>query len=165
MNARRIKVSLSPSGIDAAIKELNAYTKWIDSKTKLLAQRCAEAGLNVASVGFSGAMYDGINDVVVTVEETEKGYKILASGQAVCFIEFGAGVHYNPSDPYPMPRPSGVVGIGEYGAGQGQNDRWVYRSGDGYVVTHGNPAAMPMYHAQKEIRERLLKIAREVFAK
>ena len=163
---KTIHVDLSVNGISRAIKELEQYAKWVEEKTKELTQRCADIGLQVASVGFAGAMYDGTNDVVVTVEPTENGYKVVASGEAVCFIEFGAGVYYNGAEPYPIPRPAGVVGIGQFGAGQGTNDRWVYRDygSNQYVVTHGNPAAMPMYNASKEIEARLASIAKEVFA-
>ena len=37
----------------------------------------------------------------VDVEPIDGGYAIVAKGQAVAFIEFGAGVYHNPSEPYP----------------------------------------------------------------
>lgn len=162
---KTIRMRLDNKSIDNAIKQIEAYKKWVEDKTKVLCRKCADLGLTVASANFSGAYYDGTNDVSVTVEQTEKGYKILASGEAVCFIEFGAGVHYNGAEPYPIPRPEGIVGIGAYGEGQGAHDGWYYLDGNEKQYTHGNPAAMPMYNAQKSIKETLTQIATEVFAK
>ena len=113
---------------------------------------------------FSRSFYDGEKDVSVSVEPIENGWKIVASGQAVCFIEFGAGVYFNGAEPYPEPRPSGVVGIGEYGQGKGKRDMWgYYDSGGNLVLTHGTPAAMPMHHAGRVMEQEIDRIAREVF--
>ena len=55
----------------------------------------ARIGMQEASVRFSTAQYDGTNDSNVTIEKTQNGYNVVANGNAVAFIEFGAGVHYN----------------------------------------------------------------------
>ena len=158
--------ALDARSIERAIRELEDYKEWVAQKTELLCRKCADLGFTVASANFSGAFYGmGNNDVSVTLEPTNKGFKILASGESVCFIEFGAGVYYNGVEPYPMERPAGVVGIGEFGAGHGKQDGWFYTDENGEKqYTHGNPAAMPMYNAQKTIREMLTQIAKEVFA-
>ena len=135
----------------------------------------AEIGVREASVIFLSAQYDGVNDSDVSAENTENGWKIIANGKAVCFIEFGAGVYHNSTEPYPLPRPAGVVKIGEYGKGQGKKQGWAYYGepgssgkyigGDGNLIfTRGNPAAMPMYYAGEEIKNKVLSIAREVFS-
>ena len=85
-----------------------------------------------------------------------------AEGDAVCFIEFGAGVHHNGKEPYPN-RPKEVAKIGEYGKGRGKRDTWVYIDEDGKHFTHGNPAAMPMWFATKEMEMSVERIVREVF--
>jgi hypothetical protein len=111
-------------------------------------------------------MYDGVNDSEVTLKIIENGYQIVAEGHAVAFIEFGAGVYYNPSEPYPNPRPDGIVGIGEYGKGYGKRQAWGFKNeSDELVITHGNPAAMPMWYASEEMRNSILQIARRVFGK
>ena len=164
MATRKIVFSLSESSIAAAIKELREYQKWVESKTEILMERLAMIGAKEASVRFASAIYDGDNDVVVDVERIPNGWKITASGEAVCFIEFGAGVYYNGSEPYPNPRPGGVSGIGEYGQGKGKQNTWgYYDSGNKLHLTHGNPAAMPMYYASVEIERAIRSIAREVF--
>jgi hypothetical protein len=109
-------------------------------------------------------MYDGTNDVSVKLDETNNGYVIVADGNAVAFIEFGAGVYHNTSEPYPNPRPQGIVGIGEYGKGMGKRKAWGYKDeNDTLVITRGNPAAMPMWYASEEIKKSVLRVAKEVF--
>ena len=162
--AKVIKMELSVSSIEDAINQLKAYRDSIETKKRRLLQELGEIGVREASVRFTTAMYDGINDSSVSLESTSDGYVIVAEGHAVAFIEFGAGVYHNTGDPYPNKRPSGIVGIGEYGKGHGKRQAWGYRDDSGeLVITHGNPAAMPMWYASEEMRSKILKIAREVF--
>ena len=164
MAKKVIKTTLSADSLDKAIKELRAYRKWVEQKSKELAERLAILGAYEATVRFSGAYYDGDNDVQVRVDPIPNGYKIVAQGNAVFFIEFGAGVYFNGNEPYPVPRPPGIVDIGEYGDGKGKQDVWGYYDGAGdLILTHGNPAAMPMYHATREIEDSVRQIAKEVF--
>lgn len=160
----KITVALSEKSINAAIKQLTRYKKWVAEKTALLLERLALIGAHEASVRFTTAMYDGVNDSDVSVDIQGDKAVISAQGQAVCFIEFGAGVYHNPGEPYPLPRPDGIVGIGEYGKGKGKRQAWGYYGESGeLVITKGNPAAMPMWNALKEMEHEVLRIAREVF--
>ena len=157
-------MQLSENSIKDAIRQLAEYKAWIEKKTALLAEKLALIGAREASIRFTTAMYDGNNDVNVTVGPIENGWAIKARGEAVCFIEFGAGVYHNPSEPYPNPRPDGVVGIGEYGKGHGKQKAWgFYDDADQLVITRGTPAAMPMYYAEKEMEDQISQIAMEVF--
>jgi hypothetical protein len=157
-------MSLSTSSIEAAKKELRQFQNSLEQKKNKLLERLANIGLREASVRFTTAMYDGVNDSHVTLMATNNGYVIVAEGRAVAFIEFGAGVYHNPGEPYPDPRPAGIVGIGEYGKGYGKRQTWVFRDEAGEkVFTHGNPAAMPMWYASEEMRSKITQIAREVF--
>lgn len=161
-----IKMSLSTKSIGQALNELKAYRNSIESREKELLEELANIGVREASVRFTTAMYDGVNDSEVTLETIENGYRIVAEGKAVAFIEFGAGVYHNPTEPYPNPRPDGIVGIGEYGKGYGKRQAWGFKDESGeLVITHGNPAAMPMWYASEEMRNSILKIARGVFGK
>ena len=156
---------MSTSSIKNAIKELKAFRDSLEEKKDKLLEELAKIGLQEAQVRFTGAMYDGVNDVDVSLKSVENGYAIMAEGQAVAFIEFGAGVYYNPMGPYyPLEKPEGIVGIGEYGKGYGKRKAWGYRDESGELhVTHGNPAAMPMWYASEEMRNSILQIARRVF--
>lgn len=162
---KTIDMKLDEQSIGQTIKELQRYKKWTDAKTKQLCERLSIIGAKEASIRFTTAIYDGNNDVSVSVEPTDKGYAIVASGQAVAFIEFGTGVYFNPGEPYPEPRPTGIVGIGKYGKGYGKRNAWgFYSDGGSKVITHGNPAAMPMWYATEEMRQKISEIAKDVFA-
>lgn len=159
-----IQMNLSVSSIENAIKEVKAFRDSLDQKKDRLLEELANIGVREASVRFTTAMYDGVNDSHVTLETISNGYTIVAEGRAVAFIEFGAGVYHNSGEPYPDPRPDGIVGIGEYGKGYGKRKAWGFRNEAGELtITHGNPAAMPMWYASEEMRGKIAKIAEEVF--
>lgn len=164
MAKKIIKMNLNPKSIDNAIRELRAYNTSLNAKKDELLKRLAYIGVKEASVRFTTAIYDGVNDVTVQLDKNVDGYCITAKGKAVAFIEFGAGVYHNPGEPYPDPRPEGIVGIGEYGEGHGKRQAWGYRDESGEVViTRGNPAAMPMWYASEEMRSAVAEIFKEVF--
>jgi hypothetical protein len=157
-------MSLNTKSINNAIYELKVYKAWINAKKDELLKRLASIGVKEASVRFTTAIYDGVNDVSVQLDRTVDGYCITAKGKAVAFIEFGAGVYHNPGEPYPDPRPEGIVGIGEYGKGHGKRQAWGYKDEAGeLVITRGNPAAMPMWYASEEMRSAVAQIFKEVF--
>ena len=161
---RVITMGLSSKSISQAIRELKSFRDSLEAKTKVFLEELAHIGVKEASVRFTTAMYDGVNDSSVTLKPIDSGYCIVAEGKAVAFIEFGAGVYHNPGEPYPNPRPDGIVGIGEYGKGYGKRQAWGFRNEDGeLVITHGTPAAMPMWYASEEIKNSVLKVAKEVF--
>ena len=156
-------MTLGAGSVDKAIKELREYQTWVEQKTATLTERLAAVGAMEATVRFSRAHYDGDKDASVSVEPIPNGWKIVASGQDVCFIEFGAGVYFNGSEPYPD-RPSEVAKIGEYGAGHGRQNTWGFYNDSGeLVLTHGTPAAMPMLHASRVMQQEVERIAREAF--
>ena len=171
---------LNPAEIKKAAQEIEAYKIWVQRRTREIAERLSLIGIQEASIRFSGAMYDGTNDVYVRTEEISISdtyvFTIYAEGHAVCFIEFGAGVYYNSAE-YPLTKPEGVVNIGEYGKGHGRQSKWAYYGEPGsngitynstkgqVVITHGNPAAMPMYYASVEMKRQVLSIAKEVFGR
>ena len=157
---KKISLSLDEKSITAAIKEVEKYKAWVQKKTEQLCERLALIGAKEASVRFTTAMYDGNNDVEVTVSPNKNGWMITA--KAVAFIEFGSGVYHNTAEPYPNPRPEGIVGIGEYGKGYGKRRGWVYYDENkNKVFTRGNPAAMPMWYASQEILNSVTQIAKE----
>lgn len=172
--SKTIRFKLDARSINNAIKEIEAYKRKLSQIRMTICENLARIGMQEASVRFASAQYDGVNDSEVTIEATDKGYNVIASGNAVAFIEFGTGVHYNPGGgSYPIAKPSGVSPIGGYGKGKGKQDAWQYQgdagtngvpSQDGKVVTtHGNPAQMPMYHALTAMQDEVERIVREAF--
>ena len=165
MAKKVIEFGLNVRDIDRAIKELKAYRDSLEAKKNKFLEELANIGVREASFRFTTAIYDGVNDSSVTLEPITDGYRILAEGKAVAFIEFGSGVYHNPGEPYPNPRPEGIVGIGEYGHGYGKRPAWGFKNENGeLVITRGNPAAMPMWYASEEMRNAIEEIARKVFS-
>lgn len=151
---------LSSKSIQAAIKELRKYKKWIADKERELRIRLAARGATVASIQFARAIYSGTNDVSVRVDDTGTVAVIYAEGSAVAFIEFGSGATYGYG--HPMNSELGT-GAGTYPDGKGHwndpNGWWFGHS----EHTFGNPPAMAMLKARDLIVEELTQIAREVF--
>lgn len=162
--AKVIRLSLSSKSISEAVKELEEFKKTLAVKQQKMLEKLGEIGVKEASLRFTTAMYDGTNDSSVELRPIDKGYAIVATGRAVAFIEFGAGVYHNPGEPYPNPRPEGIVGIGEYGQGYGKRKAWGFRDDSGeLVITRGNPAAMPLWYGSEEMKKKILQVAKEVF--
>ena len=155
-----IKVELTGRSIGKAVKELQRYAEWVTAKEAELRSRLAMLGATVASIQFARAIYTGSNDVTVRVDNTGSVAVIYAEGEAVAFIEFGAGATYGYG--HPQAGEFGV-GPGTYPDGKGHWDNpkgWWFGSGQ---HTYGNPPAAAMYSAVQEIAENVTKIAREVF--
>lgn len=154
------------SNIDGAIQAIEEVVKTVNNTVEVadwIANNLAVKGADIAQEYFDRAEYDGQNTVKVHSEKRKYGAIIIASGKPVCFIEFGTGVYYNGSGSYPLPLPEGVVGIGEYGKGQGKKDWWVYKgepgnaggepvaNRPGYTITHGNIGFHPMYNTSVDL--------------
>ena len=156
---------ISEASIKGAVKELKEYADWVQRKETEFVTKLAERGREVASIKFTGARYDGDNDVSVRVEPTADGAVIYAEGKAVAFIEFGSGA----AEGYGHPQ-AGEHGLGpgtwstnEKLGGKGHWDDpngWYYEHGK---KSHGNPPAMAMWSAFQTMVEELTMIATEVF--
>ncbi len=174
-----MKIKIKPgsrASVFAAVDEIDREIAKIEKNLPEYVRRLTEIGRAEAERRFAEAKYDGTNDVVVTAERTDRGWRIVASGDAVAFIEFGSGV-YQP--PYPA---DALVHHtrGTYGRGQGGNvDGWIYKGegGPGAIPvkdhrgnvkpdvhrTWGNPPAMAMYFAVRAMQQAAPMLAREVF--
>lgn len=174
MGKKIIRFGLSTSEIDRAIKELEQYKRDIIQKTELLRKRVAERIASLASSGFAGAIVDDLTEdsggvrhaeVDVSVDERDNVSIIIAKGEDAVWVEFGAGVYHNGSagsSPHPKGAELGFT-IGEYGKGMGKRETWGYYEDGELRLTHGTPAAMPMYNAMKNVCQEIDAIAREVF--
>jgi hypothetical protein len=170
-----INVPLSIPAYDSLIRKIEDLRNWQSDRAIVFADRLAQEGMEIASIKFSQAVYDGTNDVSVTVEPRGNNVRaVVATGGATLFIEFGTGVTYPDDHP-----EAGELGMkrGEYGQGHGKQHSWGYygdpgtngvlkekKNGGFVVITYGNPANMPMYETVKELQDRLTEIAKEVFS-
>lgn len=173
--SQTINVPLSIPAYDSLIRKIEDLGNWQSDRAIVFVDRLAQEGMEIASIKFSQAVYDGTNDVSVTVEPRGNNVRaVVATGGATLFIEFGTGVTY--PDDHPEAEELGMK-RGEYGQGHGKQHSWGYygdpgtngvlkekKNGGFVVITHGNPANMPMYETVKELQDRLTEIAKEVFS-
>ena len=155
------------ASVQAAIREVEAYKKWVVSKTNELAERLSEYGLRCVQVGYAAALYDTDKtqrDVVISVEQRGEGqYAICAYGFDVLLLEFGSGIKYGGGHPL-----DSELGMGP-GTFPGQTHvpdpgYWWYKGEDGkshYSV--GNAPSMVMYLTGLELQWEVERIAKEVF--
>ena len=156
----KIEVKLTNRSIGDAVKAVQKYQAWVSLKEKELRSRLAMLGATVASIQFARAIYTGSNDITVRVDDTGSVAVIYAEGEAVAFIEFGAGITHGYG--HPQAGEFGV-GPGTYPDGKGHWDNpkgWWFGNSQ---HTYGNPPAAAMYSAVQEIAKSVTEIAREVF--
>lgn len=168
----KIEISLSPSSIRKAIKELEAKKQSFDEKQKefvrMFAERIAEYAKNAFDNAEMDISPDGGSrkpDVKVEIEERDGYTAIVAKGSDAVWVEFGAGIYYNGStgtSPHPKGEELSLT-IGSYGKGYGNRNVWGFYDGDELILTHGTPALMPLYNAVKQACEDIKDIAKEVF--
>lgn len=153
---KKITLELSLSSCKDALNELKRYQNVIKPKLDEVCKRLAEIGAEEARNRVRGNY--GNTDITITVEKIDNGYKIVASGTDVYFIEFGTGdqvsAHYDTSVP---------VGWGTWSVAHKQMlyryGFWTYK---GEELT-GTEAEKPMFYAEQKIRQEEERVAREVF--
>ena len=161
---KTIRLTLSTDSIEQAIKELNDYNNGLHAKANLLCQRLADLGAIKVTLGFARAIYTGRKDIAIEVEQTDKGYLIVAEGESVAFVEFGTGAKMGGG--HPLNSQFGT-GPGTFPGGKGHWNNphgWYLPRDKGGGHTYGNPPSMTMYNAGKELHEEIVRIAREVFS-
>ena len=161
MANRKVVIELSPQSVKDAVKILETYKKWVDKKMDELMVRLAAVGLETARVRFEMGATEGNKAPETWVEPIENGFKIIARGKDVFFIEFGAGDaagNHPDSANAPVDTSPGSyskINTGEYAKYQS----WHHK---GVKYTELQPQ-MPMYHAMREMERNVKKIAKEVF--
>lgn len=170
-------VNIEAKNLDKAVKDIlrqQSMLKNINRYIEKFTQKLADIGLDYATMSFQRAEYDGTNDVTVSIDTQKPNLvRVVASGKAVLFIEFGTGIYY--PDDHPKAKELNMI-RGEYGQKKGRNESWVYvgeagshgkvlkYSPKGDVVrTKGNKASRSMYLTAYEVRDNIQRIAEEVF--
>lgn len=159
-----MNLTVNIRGVDDLINQLNSYSNSLQRRTGELCRKLAEMGAVNISLGFSRAIYTGQMDANVTVEEVSPTeYKIVAEGQTVLFVEFGAGVTYGGGHPQ----------AAEFGFGPGTypgqthamtGNGWYLPKDKGGGHTYGNPPNMPMYNTAQDLKREIERVAREVLS-
>lgn len=176
--SKKIKFSLSQRSIQQAIKELKEYQNDLNRKCEILCERLIAEGLQVAEgkVGDSGfGKYIHIGSEITPEKAGCKAVlfmrdkaKITSEWQTLegvrnaevspmLMIEFGSGLKAQ--------NPMGIDGVGTGTFGEhGNEPGWWYMDLEGnWHYSTGVSPKMPMFYARKEIREKVIKIAKEVF--
>ena len=159
---KTITIQLSADSCNKALKEIEQYQKQIKPKLQEVCKRLAEVGAQEASIWARMAAGYGNNDVHVSTEPMDNGYKVVMSGADIYFVEFGTGIY---AGEYAGDTANVSVGImpGDWSETHAQqystHGYWFYDN----VFYRGTPAEMPMYHAGKRMREEMPRIVREVF--
>lgn len=179
MAKRVFKADLSVSSIRQLQKEIEAYRDSLTAKCKELVQRLAEQGITVANAKVGESPLGKYVTIKTDITEEKAGCKaiLIATGEVkesegyapfntLLAIEFGAGIHYNPT-PNPNADKFGM-GVGTFpGQIHAFEDGWYYwdDTAQEWRYTHGVRATMPMYNASMEIIQNVVKIAKEIFGK
>lgn len=162
-----MKIKIDPfdrKSIDAAIKLLQQYERDFKAKEELFIRKLKDIGVTVATAGFAGADYDGVNDVVVTDTQGGTNAMVIAYGETVGFIEFGTGVKFPEYDSSGLSYTPPAHGT--YGKGHGKNPHgWYFKQSEGGSARHtyGNPPAEAMLTARDKMIESVVRIAKEVW--
>ena len=179
-----MKASIEISGLNEVVSNLQKLQDDLKLKGDELATRLGQLGVRIATMYYAQGVYAGYNDVEVTLDETGKlgTAKIVASGNAVLFIEFGTGVTMPDAYEARAELKSGKVAEhGKYGQGYGADPNgWYYPATNGlgsnppdgseyadrnqtFIHTYGNPAFPAMYMTRNDLIDSIERIAREVF--
>lgn len=170
---KKITIELSTKGINQAIREFNEYKKEYTSRTKSLRGKMDEVCRRLAELGAiearklfykAASAETGNGNVSVSVEKTPNGYKIVAKGEDVYFIEFGtgdaAGMYYGDG----LPETDIPIYPGSYSernaARYSTYGYWFYNG----EIMSSTDSYMPMFYAGKKIRKNARRVMKEVFS-
>ena len=179
MAKKVFKSDLSVKGIEALKSQLLQYKDSLSIKCEKLVSRLLQSGVEVSQSKISESPVGKYVTVTTNISADKMGCKgiLLAKGAVkeqegyapfsiLLAIEFGAGVHFNPT-PNPNADKFGL-GVGTF-PGQVhafQSEGWMYwdEKAQEWRHTYGVKATMPLYNADIEIIQNVIRIAKEVFS-
>lgn len=178
MAKKVFKADLSVNGIEALKSQLLQYKDSLPIKCEKLVSRLLQSGVAVSQSKISESPLGKYVTVTTNISADKMGCKgiLLAKGAVkeqegyapfsiLLAIEFGAGVHYNPTQ-NPLISSEFPYGVGTFpGQTHAYQDMWFYwdENTKEWKPTHGVKATMPMYSADMEIIQNVVKYAKEVF--
>lgn len=176
--SKKITFGFSPSEVRRAIEQIQQYQNELNRKCELLCRKLSAEGIAIAQaqIGSSGfgkyirlsseitpekagckaIIYMEDSQKIVSQWQTREGTQSKEISPAL-MLEFGAGL--------PSQNPVNIpgVGTGTYGT-HGNQPGWWYMDLEGtWHYATGVSPKMPMYNAGKELREKVMEIAEEVF--
>lgn len=158
-----------PKSIERAEEIVTQYKKDFDAKLDEFMRRLTELGVRVAEVGFmNGTDFRESSEITVSLEKSPEGYKVVAAGRPVGFLEFGTGINRPKwvDDNNVSGNPYTPPDRGSYGKHQGLNPwGWWFTPYPGAKSEHtyGEYPAEAMLTARNVMVEQITAIAREVW--
>ena len=178
MTKKVFKSDLSVNGIESLKSQLLQYKDSLSIKCEKLVSRLIQSGVEVSQARINESPLGKYVTVTTNISADKIGCKgiLLAKGAVkeqegyapfsiLLAIEFGAGVHFNPT-PNPIISSEFPYGVGTFpGQTHAYQDTWFYwdENTKEWKPTHGVKATMPMYNADMEIIKNVVKFAKEVF--
>lgn len=178
MPKKVFKSDMSVKGLDSLIRELQKYKDDLPNKCKKLVSELLQSGVEVSKARISDSPLGKYVTVTTNISSEKMGCKgiLLAKGAVkeqegyapfsiLLAIEFGSGIHYNPT-PNPLSAEMGY-GVGTFPGKVHAFDQngWYFWSEEKqqWIHSYGVKATMPMYSADMEIIQNIVKVAKEVF--
>ena len=176
--SKKISFGLSVKEVQNAIKEIKEYQNSLTGKCEELCQRLSAEGITIAQahIGSSGfGKYVRLSSEISPEKAgckaiffMEDSQKIVSKWQnqdgvqskeisSALMLEFGAGL--------PAQNPANIpgVGTGTYGTHGNEPGWWYMDLEEKWHYATGVSPKMPMYNAGKELKDKVVEIAREVF--
>ena len=173
----KIKEDLSVKGIESIKRQILQYKDSLPIKCEKLVSRLLQSGVEVSQTKINESPLGKYVTITTDVSAAKTGCKgiLLAKGAVkeqegydpfsiLLAIEFGAGIHFNPT-PNPLISSEFPYGVGTFpNQIHAYQDLWFYwdENTQEWKPTHGVKATMPMYSAEIEIIQNVVKIAKEV---
>lgn len=174
------KSGLSVKELENLKNELKNYKREIEKNTEILISRLLQSGVEVSQARINESPLGKYVTVTTNISSDKMGCKgiLLAKGavkeqegyapfSVLLAIEFGSGVHFNPT-PNPLISSEFPYGVGTF-PGQVhamEPGGWYFWSEEKqqWIHSYGVKATMPVYSADMEIIQNVVKFAKEVFA-
>ena len=178
MAKKVFKSDLSAKGVEALKRQLLQYKDNLPIKCEKLVSRLLQSGVEVSQSKISESPLGKYVTVTTNISSEKMGCKgiLLAKGAVkeqegyapfsiLLAIEFGAGIHCNPT-PNPNADKFGL-GVGTF-PGQihaMEPDGWYFWSEENkqWIHSYGVEATMPMHNADMEIIQNVVQVAKQVF--
>ena len=162
---KKICIGLSASGFEKAAREVEKYKKEVVKKTRLLAQRLAEKGVEIAKIKImqypavdTGDLLESMQAQAGDVIENGGEWIVFTDCPHAAFVEFGTGVT-GSMNPHP---DTSLVGW-RYDVNEHGDAGWFYFKDGEWHWTKGMISRPFMYETGRDLKKLVSKTAKEVF--
>ena len=160
-------------GTRSLLKRLDEIKRAINTEVPNVIEQEVKNRSDIASAEFSTAQYDGVNDVVVTMDSQSVAgshtWRINATGESVLFIEYGTGLRFKHDSEFGNANAYPPGSWSETHSRFLVEPKWT-KWRDWWPIpgggkTLGNPSANVMYGAYKDLRTGLKPKAKVTLGK